>query len=129
MSSRCVAAVAAKLSRKAWLEILARNAAHEAKAGNVWPLMGRVGGVPDDYLSPDERKFLCDLLEKNDGPRGKAEIKRIEKILICSQVEGLAPKKYSKSRNLKSALSEVMSVTGRSRGYIFGVLKESKKPK
>jgi hypothetical protein len=125
-----VAAVAAKLSRKAWLEILARNAAHEAKAGNVWPLMGRVGGVPDDYLSPDERKFLCDLLEKNDGPRGKAEIKRIEKFLIRSQVEGLAPKKYSKrSKNLKAAVSEVMSDRDRSRSFIFEALKESKKPK
>jgi hypothetical protein len=116
----------AKLS----LKELARHAVREAKLGNVWPLIGRVGVVPDRYLSDDERKFLCELLEKNDRRRGKAEIKRIEKFLIRSRFEDLAPKKYSKrSVNVKAAVGELMKQHGRSHGFIFGILKESKKPR
>jgi hypothetical protein len=77
----------AKLSRKEWLDILARHAITEAKAGHMAPLIGRVRGVPDDYLSPDEREFLRKLLEENDGPRGKAEFKRLE-ITLARLLEG-----------------------------------------
>jgi hypothetical protein len=68
----------AKMPPKEWSGIRARHAVAEAKAGHMAPLAGRVAGVPDEYLSPAERKLLCDLLEKNEGRRGKAELRRLE---------------------------------------------------
>jgi hypothetical protein len=120
----------AKLSQKVWLEILARNAIREAELGNVWPLMGRVGGVPDDYLSPDERKFLCDLLERNDGRRGKAEIKRLD-IILARQVADAAQEQAraeGRKPSKKWVIAKVEEARGRGMGRSSFYAK-SKKPK
>jgi hypothetical protein len=121
----------AKLSRKAWLEILAVHAAREAKLGNVWPLRGRVGGVPDDYLSPEERKFLFELLEKNDGRRGKAEIKRIDIFLARQVADAFQEQKRAEGRkkpSKKDVFGEVRKERGRGMGR-SSLYEKFKKPK
>ena len=121
----------AKPTRKA-LELLGKHAVREATAGNVWPLIGRVGMVPDSYLAKDERSFLCIMLEANDGRRGKAEIRRIEKLLVSSRVEGLvAGEGGEPSMKKEAAVKQVGSERerGRSRSSVFATLRESRKRK
>jgi hypothetical protein len=120
----------AKLSQKVWLEMLASHAVREAKAGNVWPLMGRVGGVPDNYLSPDEREFLCVLLEANDGRRGKEEIKRIDRFL-AEQVADAA-QEQARAEGRKPSKKVVIAKVKEARGAGMGrssFYAKSKKPK
>ena len=120
----------AKPTRKA-LELLGKHAVREATAGNVWPLIGRVGMVPDSYLSKDERSFLCIMLEANDGRRGKAEIRRIEKLLVSSRVEGLVAGEGGERWKKEAAVKQVGSERerGRSRSSVFATLRESRKRK
>ena len=67
--------------------ILAAHALHEARAGHVRPLIGRISSGAQ--LTNGEREFMAAALERLDGPRGKAELRRIEKALVSLRVEGL----------------------------------------
>jgi hypothetical protein len=117
----------AKLGKRAFL---AQEAVREATAGNMWPLIGRVLSVPDEYLSCDERTFLRALLESNDGRRGKAKIRRLEKVLVALRVEGLIKGEDGETpMKPEAAVRQVMRERDVSRSFVFAAIKESKKPK
>lgn len=95
----------------------------EALAGNVWPLIGRVLSVPNDYLSNDERNFLRALLEANNGGRGKIELRRIEKALVRLRVEGLMKGEDGALRmKYEAAVTQVMRERQRSWGFVTAAL-------
>jgi hypothetical protein len=97
----------------------------EARAGNLWGLIGRILAVPDRYLSDDERMFLRALLERSNGRLGKAELRRIERFLVRSQVES----RVAEGEKLEAAVAHVKEHRKRSRTFVFDTLRESKKPK
>jgi hypothetical protein len=116
-----------KLSPKERASLARGDAVRKAEAGNMWPMIGRV--LSDPHLSDDEREYLRRLLEGNDGRRGKAEIRRIEKALVRLRVESLVAG-YDGSPRMKkaAAIRQVMRERGRSRSFVFTACDESKKP-
>jgi hypothetical protein len=94
---------------------------HEAKAGNLEPLIARVRlGV----ASKEERELAAALLERLDGVRGRAAVLQLEKALITIRVEGLIKEEgYSK----EAAVTQVAKERDRSRSGIFAAMRESKR--
>jgi hypothetical protein len=81
------------------------------------PLIGYVasGGT----LTPAHRKFIAEALERLDGPRGKAEVRRLEKRLTRVFVEEL----ISEGWKPEAAVHEIMRIRGYSRSYVYAALR------
>jgi hypothetical protein len=113
---------------RAQLELLARMAVREARAGNHLPLIARVLSVPNAFLSEDERAYLRELLERHEGKRGKAELRRLEKVLT---VEGLVAGDSEHGEpptKVEAAVRAVMQHRRRSRSAVYAAYaQESKK--
>jgi hypothetical protein len=88
-------------------------ALREAKRGHTYPLIARVSWCTQ--LTRGERQFIEDLLLKANGPVGKAEVRRTEKVLTRLHVEDL----IAEGRKPAAAVRKVMRVRGHSRSYVF----------
>ena len=103
-------------------KILAAFALREAKLGHLAPLISRV--LTAATLTTGEREFIAAALERLDGKRGKAELRRVEKVLIALRVEGLI---NEEGLLPKAAVTQVMKERGRKRSTIYKAISESKK--
>ena len=112
-----------QLHRDSRVAKFAAHALREAKLGHMAPLIGYLlAGLPPTV---EQREFLAELLERFEGKRGKAELRRVEKELIRQQVKGLIDEEGLK---LKVAITEVMKSRGiRSPETIYAALRDSKK--
>jgi hypothetical protein len=88
-------------------------ALHEARRGNVWPLIGRV--TAGAVLTPGEREYIVNYLEAADRRRGKAHLKRIDQFLTTEMFDALV----AEGKTPKQALAETMRLRGKKRRSIY----------
>jgi hypothetical protein len=110
-------------------KILATFVLDEAKAGNLGPLVARIGA---GTATQEERELAAALLEQLDGNRGKAALRQIEWALIAQRVEGLISEEGFSTEAAVALVAQERPTTRkgrevkRSRSDIFKVLRESK---
>jgi hypothetical protein len=92
---------------------------YEARRGNLQPLIGRI--LARAPLTDGERKFLAAFLDQHDGRRGAAYLRRVERALIRSRVEGL----IAEGKKPEAAVAIVMEERGLKRSTVYEARKAS----
>ena len=94
----------------------------EAQLGYLAPLAGYVASGGE--LTAAHRQFIAEALERLEGPRGKAEVRAVEKQLIRLHLDNLMKQGWKR----EAAVHEVMRVRGHSRSTVYAARKKSKTP-
>jgi hypothetical protein len=98
---------------------LAAVVLYEAGRGNLQPLIGRP--LSRSPLTDGERKYLADFLDQRDSLRGAAYLRRIERAMIRSRVEGL----IAEGEKPEAAVAFVMKERGLKRSTVYEARKAS----